>query len=71
MLMRPDSELQIFLLFDQKKGLVLLCSTMLPKSDRIQSYLRIRWAKSSDVELGLNSDDLAHRILKSKNGIGL
>ena len=39
------------------------------KSDRIKSDLIIRWPKSSDF--GPKSDDSAHRILKSKNGIGL
>ena len=65
--MRSDSELQIFL-FDLKKGSVLLQSDT-AKSDGIKSYLRIRWSKSSD--LGPKSYDSAHRILKSKNGIGL
>ena len=35
------------------------------KSDGTKSDLRIRWRESSDVE------DSAHRVLKSKNGIGL
>ena len=39
------------------------------KSDGIKSSLRIRWPKSLDV--GPKFDDSVHRILKSKNGIGL
>ena len=39
------------------------------KSDGINSDLRIRWSKSS--EFGPNSDDQTHRIITSKNGIGL
>ena len=39
------------------------------KSDGANSDLRIRWPKSSGY--GPKSDDSAHRILKSKKGIGL
>ena len=39
------------------------------KSDGIKYDLRIGWSKSSDF--GPKSVDSAHRILKSKNGIGL
>ena len=39
------------------------------KSDGIKSDLRIRWSKSSGFDP--KSDDSTHRIIKSKNGIGL
>ena len=47
----------------------LLTQAHFAKSDGIKSDLRIRWPKSSDF--GPKSDDSTHRILKSKNGIGL
>ena len=39
------------------------------KSDGIKSDLRIRWPKLSDF--ASKSDDSTHRIIKSKNDIGL
>ena len=39
------------------------------RQDGINSVLRIRWPKSSD--LGPKSDDSTHRIIKSKNDIAL
>ena len=47
----------------------LLMQSDIAKTDGIKSYLRIRWPKSSDF--GPKSDDSIHRIIKSKNGIGL
>ena len=64
-LMRSDCELQIFT-FRSEKWIGFL---MQSKSDGIKSDLRIRWLKSLDF--GSKSDDSAHRILKSKNSIGL
>ena len=57
-----------FLLFDLEK-IGLLMQSVIAKSDGITSDLRIRWPKSSGF--GPNSDDSAHRILKSKNGIAI
>ena len=68
-LMRFNSELQI-LLFHLKKGSVFLCSLIMPTLDGIKSDLRIRGSKSSESGEP-KYDDSAHRILKSKNGIGL
>ena len=66
--MRSDSELPIFIFrFEKKMG--LLMQSDFAKSDGIKSYLRTRWPKSSDF--GPKSDDSIHRILNSKNGIGL
>ena len=47
----------------------LSASFTLLQSDGIKSDLRIRWPNSLDF--GPKSDDSTHRILKSKNGIGL
>ena len=47
----------------------LLMQSDFAKSDGINSDLIIRWPKSSDF--GPKSDDWTHRIIKSKNGIGL
>ena len=66
--MRFDSEVQIFV-FRSEKRIGLLMQSHMAKSDGIKSYLRIRWLKPLDY--GAKSDDSAHRILKSKNGIGL
>ena len=63
--MRSDYELQVFT-FRSEKWIGFL---MQSKSDGIKSDLRIRWLKSLDF--GSKSDDSAHRILKSKNSIGL
>ena len=44
------------------------------KSDGLRSDLGIRWAESSDFDgpsRQILADHLAHRVLKSKNGIGL
>ena len=67
-LMRSDSELQIFTLRSEK-SIGLLMQSDIAKSHGMKSYLSIRWPKSSDF--GPNSDSSAHRILKQKNGIGL
>ena len=67
-IMRSDSELLI-LIFRSEKKMGLLMQSDFAKSDGIKSDLRIRWPKSSDF--GPKSDDSTHRILKSKNGIGL
>ena len=66
--MRSDSELLIFI-FRSEKKMGLLMQSDFAKSDGIKSDLRIRWPKSSDF--GPKSDDSTHRIIKSKNGIGL
>ena len=66
-IMRPDSELLI-LDFDLKKGWACCMRSDFAKSDEVKSDLRIRWPKSSDF--GPKSDDLTHRVIKSKNGIG-
>ena len=66
--MRSDSELLLFI-FRSEKRMDLLIQSAFAKSDGIKSALRIRWPKSSDF--GPKSDDSTHRILKSKNGIGL
>ena len=50
-------------------GLGLLMQSDFAKSDRIKFDLRIQWPRSSDF--GPKSDDSTHRIIKSKNGIGL
>ena len=63
--MRSDYDVQIFT-FRSEKWIGFL---MQSKSIGIKSYLRIRWPKPSDF--GPKSDDSAHRILKSKNGIGI
>ena len=67
-IMRSDSELLI-LIFRSEKKMGLLMQSDFAKSDGIKSDLRIRWPKSSDF--GPKSDDSTHRIIKSKNGIGL
>ena len=66
--MRSDSELQI-IIFRSEKRIGLLMQSDIAKSDGIKSDLRTRWPKSSDF--GPKSDDTAHRILESKNGIDL
>ena len=66
--MRSDSELLIFI-FRSEKHMGLLMQSDFAKSDGIKSDLRIRWPKSSDF--GPKANDSTHRILKSKNGIGL
>ena len=66
--MRSDSELQVFIFLSEKR-MGLLMQSDFAKSDGIKSDLSIRWPKSSDF--GPNSDDSTHRIIKSKNGIGL
>ena len=66
--MRSDSELLI-LIFRSEKKMALLMQSDFAKSDGINSVLRIRWPKSSD--LGPKSDDSTHRIIKSKNDIAL
>ena len=63
-LMRSDAELQIFI-FRSENIISFLMQSDSAKSDGTKSDLRIRWRESSDVE------DSAHRVLKSKNGIGL
>ena len=47
----------------------LLMQSDFAKSDGITSDWRIRWPKWSDF--GPKSDDSTHRIIKSKDGIGL
>ena len=66
--MRSDSELLI-LIFRSEKKMGLLMQSGFAKADGIKSDLRIRWPKSSDY--GPKSDESTHRIMKSKNGIGL
>ena len=66
--MPSDSELLIFI-FRPEKRMGLLMQSDFAKSDGIKSDLRIRWPKSLDY--GPKSDDSTHRIIKSKNGIGL
>ena len=66
--MRSDSELLIFI-FRSAKRMGLLMQSDFAKSDGIKSDLRIRWPMSSDF--GPKSDDSTHRIIKSKNVIGL
>ena len=61
--MRSDSEPSFFI-FQSEKRISLFMQSDIAKSDGIKSDLRIRWPKSK-------SDDSAHRIIKSKNGIGL
>ena len=68
LIMRSDSEVLIFI-FRSEKRIGLLMQSDFAKSDGIKSYLRIRWPESSDF--GPKSDDSTHRIIKSKNGIGL
>ena len=60
-LIRSDSELQIYI-FPSAKIIGLPMQSDVAKSDGIVSDLRIHWPKSSDSP---------HRIIKSKNGIGL
>ena len=67
-IMRPDSELLIFI-FRPEKRMGLLMRSDFAKYDGIKSDLRIRWPKSSDF--GPKSDDSTHRIIRSKNGIDL
>ena len=67
-LMRSDSELQNFTPRSEKR-IGLLMQSDIAKSDGIRSDSRIRWPKSSDF--GPKSDYSGHRIIKSKNGIGL
>ena len=64
-LMRSDSELQIFM-FRSEKIVGLLVRYDSAKSAGTKSDLRPRWPKSSDF--GRRSDHSAHRIFKSKNG---
>ena len=66
--MRSDFELQIFI-FRSEKRIGPLMQSDSAKSDGTKSDLRIRWPKPSDF--GPKSDDWAHRILISKNGIGV
>ena len=47
----------------------LLMQSDFAKSDELKCNLIIRWPKSSDF--GPESDDSTHRIIKSKNSIGL
>ena len=63
-IMRSDSELLIIIFRSEKK-----MGSDFAKSDGIKSDLRIRWSKSSDFDP--KSDDSTHRIIKSKDGIGL
>ena len=63
-LMRSDSELQIFT-FRSEKRIGLLVQSDVAESDGIKSDLRIRWPTSSGFA---KLDDLGDRILKSKNG---
>ena len=67
-IMRPDSELLIFI-FRSEKRIGLLMQSDFAESDGIKSDLRSRWPKSSDF--GPKYDDSTHRTIKSKNGIGL
>ena len=67
-IMRTDSELLI-VMFRPEKIMGLLMQSDFAKSDEIKSDVRIQWAKSSDF--GPKSDDSTHRIIKSKNSIGL
>ena len=64
-LVQVDSELQILTFRSAKRTGFLKRS----KSDGKRSDMGIRWPKSS--EFGPKSDDWAHRILRSKNSIGL
>ena len=66
--MRSDSEFLI-LNFRSEKKMGLVMQSDFAKSDGIKSDLRVRWPKSSDF--GPKSNDSPHRIIKSKNGIGL
>ena len=66
--MRSGSELLI-LIFRSKKKMGRIMQADCAKSDVIKWDWRIRWLKSS--EFGPKSDDSTHRIVKSKNGIGL
>ena len=69
-IMRSDSEHLIFSFrFEKRMGLLMLMQSDFAISDGIKSDLRIRWPKSSDF--GPESDDSTHRIIKSKNSIGL
>ena len=63
--MRSDSDLQICTFRSEKQISLLMQSDIVAKSDEMNSDLRIRWPKPSDL-----SDDSTCRILKSKNGIG-
>ena len=56
-----------FSFFDLKKKIGLLMHSDRAKSDGTKSDLSIRWPKSPDFRS--KSDDSAHLILKSKNGI--
>ena len=67
-LVQSDSELLIFI-FRSEKRMGLLMQSDFAKSDGIKSDLRIRWPKSSDF--APKSDNSTHRIIKSKNGVGL
>ena len=65
-----------FLLFGLKKESVFVCSPKVQSPTGLNLVLRIRWPKSSDFgilgqSLTTRLDDSAHRITKSKNGIGL
>ena len=66
--MRSDSELLIYI-FRSEKGMGLLGQSDFAKSDGSNLMLRIRRTMQSDF--GPKSDDSTHRIIKSKNGIGL
>ena len=56
-------------IFRSENRIGLLLQSDFAKSDVINSDLRVRSPKSSGF--GLKSDDSTHRIIKSKNGIGL
>ena len=65
-LMRSDSELQIFT-FRCIELIGLLMLSDIAKSDEMKSDLRVRWPKSEFVaKSGPKSDDSVHRILKSR-----
>ena len=69
--MRSDSELLISSFRSGKKmGLLIMKSDFAKKkSDEINQTLIIRRPKLSDF--GPKSDDSTHRIIRSKNGMGL
>ena len=67
-LMPSDSEIQT-LIFRSEKRIGLIMQSDIAESDGTESDLRIRWPRSS--KFSPKSDDSAHRIVKSNNGIGL
>ena len=67
-IMRSNSELLISI-FRSDKRMDLIMQSDFAKSGRVKSYWRILWLKSSDF--GPKSDDSTHRIIISKNDIGL